>query len=570
MVRNLDAVLSAIVGRTARRTRCALLAVLCAPVVAMAQQPLVDAPVAWYDDDMRDTPRLRVRDPNVIKDYFGMIVSEPLGKAGYPPRLIRHLDAIFGDGDHVLPAANVNALDEVPNNSWFTNRLGLFPMTPDEAARGRGPGRGPQGGAPWTVVAAKREGFSVGFTIRDANGDHFIVKFDPRGFQGTTTAAGAIAARLFHAAGYNVPDDNVFWFRRDQLALGDSVIIKVNNKARFMTVTDLDSLLARVDVQADGRYRALASRFLEGRPIGPFDYRGKRRDDPNDRVRHEDRRELRGLRVFAAWVSHFDTKQHNTLDVQVEEEGRRFVRHHLIDLASTLGTGVFGPVARETHEYILAPSAVVGRVATLGLHEADWRKMRRPEGLDEVGYFSAEHFDPRGFRSNFRNAAFVNMTDRDAYWAAKIVTAFTDEHLRAIVAEGHYRDPRAADYVFDVLAKRRDIIGRTFFDRIAPLEYFSFQAGSVQFRDLGMERRIYTSPTRYRARFGACDSQRNVPNWSSWVELASQSVDASAERTSSELPFLAVELQVDRGRGWSRSVTAYVAPASGRIVAVER
>jgi hypothetical protein len=34
-------------------------------------------------------------------------------------------------------------------------------------------------------------------------------------------------------------------------------------------------------------------------------------------------------------------------------------------------------------------------------------------------------------------------------------------------------------------------------------------------------------------------------------------------------PFRAYELQVDRGEGWSGSVTAYVA-ASGRLVAVDR
>src|SRR5262245_7308708 len=34
------------------------------------------------------------------------------------------------------PAANVNALDEVPNSSWYTNRLYLHGMTLEEIARG--------------------------------------------------------------------------------------------------------------------------------------------------------------------------------------------------------------------------------------------------------------------------------------------------------------------------------------------------------------------------------------------------------------------------------------------------
>ena len=38
-------------------------------------------------------------------------------------------------------AANVNALDEVPNSSWFTNRIGLGPLSPAELAAGPAHGR---------------------------------------------------------------------------------------------------------------------------------------------------------------------------------------------------------------------------------------------------------------------------------------------------------------------------------------------------------------------------------------------------------------------------------------------
>ena len=68
---------------------------------------------------------------------------------------------------------------------------------------------------------------------------------------------------------------------------------------------------------ADGRVRVTASRYLAGRPIGPFRYYGTRTDDPNDVIPHENRRELRGLRLFAAWTNHDDTRAHNTQDVTV-------------------------------------------------------------------------------------------------------------------------------------------------------------------------------------------------------------------------------------------------------------
>jgi len=46
--------------------------------------------------------------------------------------------------------------------------------------------------------------------------------------------------------------------------------------------------------------------------VGPFSYRETRSDDPNDTIPHQDRRVLRGLGVFAAWLNHHDTRSINT------------------------------------------------------------------------------------------------------------------------------------------------------------------------------------------------------------------------------------------------------------------
>ena len=56
---------------------------------------------------------------------------------------------------------------------------------------------------------------------------------------------------------------------------------------------------------AEQTYRAVATRLPEGRAslLGPFQVWGSRRDDPNDIVPHEHRRDLRGLSVFEAWVN---------------------------------------------------------------------------------------------------------------------------------------------------------------------------------------------------------------------------------------------------------------------------
>ena len=85
----------------------------------------------------------------------------------------------------------------------------------------------------------------------------------------------------------------------------------------------MDDVLKRAAQSADGSYRALASKALEGVSVGPFRYYGTRPDDANDIFPHEHRRELRGLAVFAAWLNHNDSRAGNTLDTLVRGEAGR-------------------------------------------------------------------------------------------------------------------------------------------------------------------------------------------------------------------------------------------------------
>ena len=54
------------------------------------------------------------------------------------------------------------------------------------------------------------------------------------------------------------------------------------------------------------------------------------------------------------------------------------------------------------------------------------------------------------------------MDDEDAAWAARIVGAFSDELLDAIVELGRYSNPADRAYVAETLKRRRDIIVRTY------------------------------------------------------------------------------------------------------------
>ena len=59
-----------------------------------------------------------------------------------------------------------------------------------------------------------------------------------------------------------------------------------------------------------------------------------------------------------------------------------------------------------------------------------------------IGNFESRYFEPEEWKPEYPNPAFLNMTDQDAYWAAKIVMGFTDKEIRAIVRTGQLSDPK--------------------------------------------------------------------------------------------------------------------------------
>jgi hypothetical protein len=563
-------------GRPARRI--AVLGALAVLLGLTGGAPLRDAPIVWYADDAHDIPEPAERDPNLLWDGVQATFVRPAARVFHPGRFVRRVGVLFG-GDHAPPAANVNRLDEVPNSSWFTNRIGLFPMPPEAVVRGPEGGMGPDRSGSWTVVGAKTEGVTPGFRIRDARGDLYLIKFDPPDYPVMSSAAAVISGKILYAAGYNVPEDDIVTFSRSDLVLGEGVTLTEPDGAkRPMTEDDIDAILARIAPPDSPAIRAIASKFLSGTPVGPFDWRGRREDDPNDHVKHEDRRELRGLRMFAAWLDHFDTKQGNTLDMYVEEDGRRFVRHHLIDFASTLGAGATGPQPSFGFEYSMDFPAIGGRLLALGFHEDAWRRLAPLEPDAEIGYFESTEFDPIEWKPLVPNASFANLTDRDGYWAAKIISAFTDAHLEAVTATGRYRRPKSAAAMARILGERRDKIARYWFDRVPPLDFFRFQGTALRFRDLGTERGLYPeAATHIRGRVALVDAERRG-GWSDWKTVTEHELDAHGgvfafpvdDQGRGAYPFFAFQLQVNRGSGWSGPVTVTVSRESGRVVEVKR
>src|SRR6185436_6551548 len=355
----------------------------------------------------------------------------------------------------------VDESDQVRQPStWWQPLLGFLEIPADRAALGPGPVTGPAKGK-FTITRGKTQGVTPGFFIKDAAGTRFILKFDPLANPEMATGAGVIAARLFWAAGYNVPDDAIVNFRSDDLEISkDATLVDRFGRKRPLTVADVGAILGQVPKNPDGSYRALASRLLTGKVLGPFRYNGRRTDDPEDRIPHELHRELRGLWTLAAWTNHADVRGPNSLDVWVKDGGREFVRHHLIDFNGCLGSGSFVARGYPTGgEYFVDYGVMATSLVTLGLKPFAWEKVKDPK-IPALGFIEADAFDPEGWRPDYPNPAFDERTERDMVWGAKIVAGFTDAHIRAAVEQAKFSDPRATEEMTRVLIARRDKLVR--------------------------------------------------------------------------------------------------------------
>ncbi len=384
----------------------------------------------------------------------------------------------FFQVDSYGEAENVNAFDEVPDSSWFTNRIGARPLTPEQAALGycaEGDvlSSDPPDGA-WTIDHGKDNGANPGFRV-NVNGTKFMLKTDDQQRE-RATAATSIASRLYYAAGWWAACDSVVYFKRSALKLKPGLVIKGNvGRPKPFTEALLDQILASGGRRGE-LYRAAASRWLPGVSIGPFTYEGRRGDDPSDVIRHENRRDLRGARLIAAWLNHFDTREQNSMSTWLPSDPRDpkspgHVRHWYIDLGDCFGSEwTEDGFSRQLGQaYLLDFGYVLEDFVTLGSIERPWERAKRTPGAENFGYFTARDFDPDTWRGEYPNPAFGRMTERDAAWAARIISRFTPEHVRAAVRVGNFTDPAHTEFLSKVLLERQHILLHRYFGKLSPL-----------------------------------------------------------------------------------------------------
>lgn len=469
-------------------------------------RPFSAGEAVWEDDDRHHVAEMP-------REYWSGLAWDAIDQIVFVPtnRFLRM--------DFAEAAENVNAFDEVPNSSWFENRLGLREMTHEELRRGACPEAVLRGDETWTIVAGKPNGANPGFIIRDEQGRGWVIKFDGRNFRDErATAADVFGSRVYHAAGYHSPCNIIVHFDREVLQIGEDAETEDERGEDIpMAEHHIDEIVSGAIRTEDGLYRASASLFVDGRPIGPWRYQGRRRDDPNDAVRHEDRRELRGSRLLAAWLNHFDAREQNTLSTWFEtEDGRNYVRHYLIDFGDCLGSRWLqdGLSRRFGYSSYFDPAHVAADFLSLGFISRPWNDVEISRVAPMLGYFDAEHFDPRRWRAGYPNPAFARETPEDGAWMARIIARMDEDAIRVMLGEGRVINEEDEAELMRVLLARRQRILDHYLRVRSPLADFEVQEDgtTVCFADLATLSGVTdASVLRYETRY--YDGRFRVPVW---------------------------------------------------------
>ena len=527
------------------RKRSALLVLL---TIAAAAATVSTAGRKFYDDDpisrvpeTRSAAGAKTLDIDLFFEYsFNLFVN-----ASRKPSNTR--------------AGNVNTIDEVPDSSWFMNRIGTLPMTAEVLARGVNSDRPPEP-AKWTLLREKSSGTNPGFTALDANGQTWFLQFDAPELPEANSAGVEVATKLFWALGYNQVETFITSFDPARVEIDPKATVKRPNGSRTQfTQDDINRVLERAFRNADGTYRASAGRLVPGRILGPFRYAGMRSDDPNDLVPHEHRRELRALRVFGAWTNFVDWKAKNTIDALVEENGLATIRHYLQDVGTTFGLANNPGEWDMGWEYYYDAPATKKRFLTYGFALSPWQTVPYVD-YPSIGIFEGDEFDPITWKPQTPVAPYMEMRADDAFWAARKVMAFSDDLIRAAVHTGQFTDPAAERHLATVLMKRRDKIGRAYLPAVNPVVNPRLDAGGVlTFDNAAVSAGFADAPSAYVAMWSRFDNTTSETTRIGETRSATTTMTSPANLAGTAGSFVEVDIAAESPAhpSWQEPVRTY-------------
>ena len=455
-------------------------------------------------------------------------------------------------------AQNINTIDEVPDSSWFTNRIGTTALTIDDVVRGPNAGPPPDPSR-WVIWKDKSSGSHPGFSAKDANGQIWFLEFDPEYYPEAATAAAVMGSKFFWALGYNQVESFITTFDPKLMEIyPEATMRRPNGKRTPITRADIDEILEHVARRPDGTYRVFAGRLIPGKIIGRYRYQGTRPDDPNDLVPHEHRRELRALGVFGAWTNVTDFKAENTIDTILTENGHPIVKHFLQDVGSSFGMCNDIYTWDVSWEHFYQGRTMAKRVASFGFALSPWQTVKYTE-KPAIGKFEGDRFDPRTWRGHTPNAALIEMRDDDAFWAARRVGAFSDDMIRAIVHTGEFSDPAAEKAIGDIMIKRRNRILETYLPAVNPIVTPRLENNQLSFENAAVAAGVAVAPEGYIASWFHFDNTTGETRPLEATSSHTTSIAAPRGLPETTGSFIAVDVSANcrDNPGWEHPVRIY-------------
>jgi hypothetical protein len=402
-------------------------------------------------------------------------------------------------------ARDVNALDEVPNSSWFENRN----VAPSDLVRAQCPDE-PK--PPFVVKTTKIGGVTPGVVAVDARKQKYVlkldelVKYDQREI---STAADAVVSRLYWAAGFNVPCNDVIYVAPGDVRVDEkSLEVKPWGARIPLTAARLREIMSGATHDVNGMLRMTASRFIDGESVGTWRAEGVRKDDANDRIPHDDRRSLRGEMFLAAWTAHWDSRGQNTYDTFVDHR----VRHYFLDFSDAIG----GTIARTQYiepragfETVVSAQTILGDIFGFGFVRRPWDEVSTDTLYPNLGLLDVAHFDPFGFAPQTPLVRWFHAQPADLAWMARRIARIGREHVRVAVRAGRFSNIDEENRLVEILMGRREKILRASFSMVSPLADFVITNGKFCATDLARATSIATdTETSYAAEFRFGESLR--------------------------------------------------------------
>ena len=413
-------------------------------------------------------------------------------------------------------SVDVNSMDEVPDSSWFTNRIGIHPVSLEQLELGSCAPEQLLDGATaadgtWVVDKGKNGGSTDGFRVNIPGKGKYLFKADDLEWPEHSSAAQTIGGKAMHAAGYFTSCEQIVVFRPSALKLIPGLTWKHNFGDELpFDQKALDGVLGHSSHRGP-LVRMQASAWLPGSNIGAFRFEGTRGDDPNDVVPHQDRRELRGLRLLAAWLDRHDERAGNTVDMWRSENPSApdaspgHVVHNQLDASEILGsTWDWDPISICLGtSYVFDWGDLASDFVTLGTRRRAWDTVRRTPGEEFFAYYNVEDFDPAGWKNEYPVSAFSRMTERDGAWMARILARFTPEVVEGLTLSGQLSDPKKTLYLHSVLEGRLEKILERYLTRLSPITDVHVEGSSRLCGVDLVEWRGMRAPEQfqYRARF---------------------------------------------------------------------